>query len=327
METALTVLVLLAFLVPVIIAQYAERQRWAQYVTYGLLLAINLLLLGIAGLILLGELLARMAPGAMPPEVMTVNWLGAGTGFLITAIVACVPLFPAARRWLARWLPIDPGSAVHMTALVYGVYLVGVSLGETTLIGDLENLAEIGLSVSVWDVLLTGLPMILFALVGVGLFVRRGGRDTVERLGLRLPTAKQLLLAAGILLLLLAFDFGVNVVWQAIDPAGFDKLIEVTDTLFGGLMTLGGALVLGLSAGISEELLFRGAVQPRLGIVVASVLFTVGHTQYGITVATLEVFVIGLVLGLVRNRTHTTVCILIHAGYNAAGVLLAMLQS
>ena len=91
-------------------------------------------------------------------------------------------------------------------------------------------------------------------------------------------------------------------------------------------MTVGGAVVLGLSAGISEELLFRGAVQPRLGLLLASILFAVGHVQYGFTVATLEVFVIGLVLGLVRNRTNTTICILIHAGYNSVGVLLGLLQ-
>lgn len=327
MEALLTALVLLAFLVPVIVAQFAERRRWARYITYGLLISINLAILGLAGLTLLVELVQGLAPDAMPAEAATVNWSGAGITFLVTALAACLPLLPGVRRWLARRLPVDPDSSVHAVALTYGVYLVGVSLGEMTLIGDLANLAEAELALSVWDVLLTGLPMIVFALVGVGLFVRRDTRDTVQRLGLELPTGKQLLLATGLVLFLLAFDFAVNVAWQALDPAGFDTLVEVTDSLFGDLMTVGGALALGLSAGISEELLFRGAVQPRLGILLASVLFTVGHLQYGITVATAEVFVIGLVLGYVRDRTHTGVCMLIHAGYNAAGVLLGMLQS
>jgi membrane protease YdiL (CAAX protease family) len=326
METLLTTLVSLAFLVPVVFAQFAERERWARYVTYGLLMAINVMLVGFAGLTLLNELAKRVMPEAVPAEAITVNWLGGGMGFLFIAILASTLLLPAARRWLARWLPIDPGSMVHVTALTYSVYWIGLSVVETTLIGDLENLTEAGFALSVWDVLLTGLPMILFALVGVGLFVRRGGRDTLDRLGLRLPTGKELLLVVGATFLLLGFDFAVNVAWQALDPAGFETLVEVTDSLFSGLVTVAGALALGLSAGISEELLFRGAVQPRLGIVLASVLFAVGHVQYGFTVATLEVFAIGLVLGLVRNRTHTTICILIHAGYNAAGVLLGMLQ-
>jgi hypothetical protein len=100
---------------------------------------------------------------------------------------------------------------------------------------------------------------------------------------------------------------------------------DVMNTLFGGLTTILGAIVLGLSAGISEESLFRGAVQPRLGIVTAALLFTIGHLQYGLTAATLEVFVIGLVLGLVRKRANTTMCIIIHAGYNMVGILLEML--
>lgn len=326
MESLLTALVLLAFLVPVFVAQFAERERWVRYLTYGLLVAINVMLLGISGLIMLSALLTRIASDQMPAETLLFNWLPAGIIFFLTAIVACVLLLPTFRRWLARWLPIDHESMVHTTALAYAAYLVGLSLGQTALIGDLEDLAEIGLALSVWDVLLTGLPMILFALVGVGLFIRRHWRATFERLGLRRPTGKQLLLAVGLTLLLLGFELAINLVWQVADPAGFDALTEVTESLYGNLMTVSGALALGLSAGISEELLFRGAVQPRLGLVLSSVLFTVGHLQYGLTIATLGVFVMGLVLGLVRSRTHTTICILIHAGYNAAGVVIGMLQ-
>jgi membrane protease YdiL (CAAX protease family) len=44
-----------------------------------------------------------------------------------------------------------------------------------------------------------------------------------------------------------------------------------------------------------------------------------------LSLATLEILIIGLVLGLIRNRTSTTVAILVHAGYNTLGVLLEML--
>jgi membrane protease YdiL (CAAX protease family) len=81
----------------------------------------------------------------------------------------------------------------------------------------------------------------------------------------------------------------------------------------------------GLSAGISEELLFRGAVQPRLGLVVTAFLFAVAHLQYGLSLATVEILIIGLVLGLVRQRTSTTICMIIHASYNTVGTLLEML--
>jgi hypothetical protein len=149
---------------------------------------------------------------------------------------------------------------------------------------------------------------------------------TLERLGLSRLTSKQLLVGVGLTVVLLGFDLGVNLAWEQVDPTGYGVLEQVTENLFGSLMTVGGALALGLSAGISEELLFRGALLPRLGLVLTSALFAVGHLQYGLTVATLEVFVIGLVLGLVRKKASTALCILIHAGYNMTGVLLGMLQ-
>jgi len=319
-------LVFLPFLVPVVIANLGERRRWARQWTYGLVVAINVVLLGVVALALLSSLATVVMPEALPPAGLGVNWIGVAVVCLLTLLAAFLPLVPAVRHWLARWLPIDPGSTVHMLALVFAVYQLGLSLAQMALIGSLEVLTEAGLSLTIWDVLLSGLPLALFALVGVGLFLRRGWRETMDRLGLHRPTVKQILVAAVITALLLAFDFGVNLAWETLDPAGYGLLERVTESIFGGLMTVGGALALGLSAGICEEMLFRGAVQPRLGLLLASTLFAVGHLQYGLTVATLEVFIIGLVLGLVRNRTHTTVCILIHASYNAAGVLLGLLQ-
>lgn len=336
-------LIFLPSLIPVIVANFGERQRLSPYTTqdeqmnrvidiglrygaYALLIIFNLGLLGFVGLALLYQVAVRAMPEGLPPQAMAANWLGVAAAALLTAIVAFLPLIPAVRRWLARFLNIDPDSIVHTTALVFAVYLIGMNLATMAIIGDLENLIESELALTIADVLLSSLPLLLFALLGVGLLIRRRGPATWERLGLRRPTWKQLLLAAGITALLLAFDFGVQWTWEQLDPAGYDLVDRVTEYIFGNLMTVGGALVLGLSAGISEELLFRGAIQPRFGLLLATILFTIGHVQYGLTVATLEIFVIGLVLGLVRNWTHTTVCIIIHTSYNALGVLLGLLQ-
>ncbi len=319
-------LVYLPFLVPAVVAQFGERRRWARYATYGLLITINLVLLGLVALFLLNQVVTMFRPDLLEPQSLEVNWWGAAGACLLTSIAAFVPLILSVRRWLARWLPIDPDSTVHATALTFAVYQIGLSLVQMILIGDLENLTSADLALTIWDVLLSGVPVMLFALVGVGLFVRRDGRSTVERLGLLRPTWKQLVAAAGIIILLLALDLGVNLFWQEVDPAGYDLLDRVTENIFGDLVTVGGAIALGLSAGIGEELLFRGAVQPRLGLLLAAILFTIGHLQYGLTLATLEIFIIGLVLGLMRYRANTTICILIHAGYNTVGTLLGLLQ-
>ncbi len=328
MQGLLSLLMFLPFVALVAVANLGERYPWARNTTYALLILADLALLGSSALALLGAAMQVLDPEIASAAGLEFNLWGLTAVLFGTGLLAALPLIPAVRRGLARILPIDPASIVHMTALAFAVYEVGLTLGQMALIGDLSNLAEAEMSLTIWDVLLSGLPLLLLALAGVGLFVRRSGVQVMERLGLSLdpPSWKHLLLAVALVALLLAFDYGVNAAWSALDPAGYQALSDVTDQLFGGLMSVGGAIVLGLSAGISEELLFRGALQPKLGLVLSAALFAVGHLQYGFTVAMLEVFVIGLVLGLVRKRANTTTAILIHAGYNAAGVLLGLLK-
>ena len=296
-------LIFLPFLVPVIVANFSERHRTSpfrtdgegldrlsdlvlRYAPHALLVALDLLLLATVPLILLSQFLMANAGPQMQAQLavqqpgFAPNWGGLVLVCLATALLALLPLIPAVRRGLARFLPIDADSLVHMTALAFAIYLIGMSLGQLALIGDLDNLTEAGLSLSMWDILMSGLPLAFFALAGVGWFIRRDGRGMLARLGLRWPTVRQLALAVGITLLLLALDAGVNLAWEKLDPTGYAQLERVTESLFGNLMTVGGAIVLGLSAGISEELLFRGALQPRLGLLLASILFAVGPVSY-----------------------------------------------
>jgi membrane protease YdiL (CAAX protease family) len=51
-------------------------------------------------------------------------------------------------------------------------------------------------------------------------------------------------------------------------------------------------------------------------------LFTIIHSQYGLSPASLIILAIALVLGVLRDRTSLTVCILVHFGYNFVSVLL-----
>ena len=83
--------------------------------------------------------------------------------------------------------------------------------------------------------------------------------------------------------------------------------------------------MLAAAAGLSEELLFRGALQPIFGIVPTSLIFAVSHVQYGLSPATLTVFLLSVVLGIIRKRSNTTVAILVHAGYNFILGLLSLL--
>jgi len=66
----------------------------------------------------------------------------------------------------------------------------------------------------------------------------------------------------------------------------------------------------------------RGALQPRLGLLLTSLVFAGLHVHYSwFGMAT--ILLLGVLLGLIRNRTSTTVAILVHALYDIAAVLTA----
>jgi membrane protease YdiL (CAAX protease family) len=240
----------------------------------------------------------------------------------VTALLGFLSLVPAVRRLLARGLPIDPGSPVHATALVFVLYLAATSLGLLLIppAAMLDSLQSASLGSGT---LVSGQAvMLLFALAGVGLGTRRNVRQVLARLGLQRPTLRDLALAAGLIASFLALDYAVSVIWQRLWPLNYQLVSESSQHLFSPFDSIPGALVLGLSAGIGEETLFRGALQPRLRVLLTALVFTLGHVQYTLSPALLEILVIGLVLGWLRERTNTTTCMVTHAGYNFLDTIL-----
>ncbi|HID87668.1 MAG TPA: CPBP family intramembrane metalloprotease [Anaerolineae bacterium] len=312
----------LPFIAMVVLANYGEGRRWARFLTYGLLILLNLLI-GLVGLLFFLVQWAAGLPGVqMPPELEALNFLALGLASLGTAIVAFLPLLPPLRRWLARLIPIVPASCVHATALVFAIYLIGGSLATLWTIRFVVEAPE-GVSLTPSLFWQQGLAFTLLGLAGVGIFLRRDLRGALDRLKLRGVPLPHWGLAAGATLLLLAFVWVVSFGWSRLWPQSYEEVERISELLFGEFLSPLGALTLGLSAGIGEELLFRGALQPRFGLILTTLLFTVAHTQYTVSPALLEIFVVGLVLGLLRDRASTTVCILVHAAYNALNVLLA----
>jgi len=306
----------LPFLCLTVLANLGEKNKGLRFLTYALLVLLDLALLG-------GGLLAMIVPLltadlSLPPA----NYGGLAFILGLTAVLGALPLIPAVRRGLAHRLEIEPTSCVHTTALVFAVYFAGLTLAQLALIGDLSKLTSVEARLSVLDMLATTFPLALMALAGVGFLMRRDLRATLERIGLRRMTAGQWGLVILVILLFLAFDYTVLWVWQQLWPGSHALVGDITTNLFSDLAKPLAALAVGLSAGIGEELLFRGALQPRFGLVLTSLLFAIGHAHYGLSLAMVEIFVVGLVLGLVRLRTNTTTCLVIHAGYDFVNLLL-----
>lgn len=290
--------------------------RWLAYIALALLNAL-LVLFGLVGLAVPMLEAPGMAQAALDAYAVFTR------AMLLTGLLAFLPFLPPLRKLIARLLPIDPGSAVHTVSLAFAVYLVGLGLGQQPLLSDpaaLEGLG--GVSVTSGLIWAQALGMILLAITGVGVWIRRSGREALERLGLKRLSLTHLGVAVAAVVGLVVFQVVFSLVWQAVDPAGFQQISDASNLLLGDFTGLAGALTIGLSAAVGEELVFRGALLPRFRLLATSILFTIIHSQYGLSPATVIILAIALVLGILRYRTSLTVCILVHFGYNFVSVLL-----
>jgi hypothetical protein len=160
---------------------------------------------------------------------------------------------------------------------------------------------------------------IAVALAGVGWLVRRHWRETLERLGLgAMKPAYAGIVVAG-LAGAIVINSGMEWSQHAWFPALWQQDQEVTK-LIAGQMPVATALLLGLSAGFGEEVTLRGALQPRLGILLTALFFACGHVQYS-WFGMLTIAMLGVLLGLVRRQANTTTAILVHGLYDIFAVI------
>lgn len=105
-----------------------------------------------------------------------------------------------------------------------------------------------------------------------------------------MPAALGAGLAAG--LVALAISEGLTR-WTALGKALSDLLAESI-----GPLDRANAWLLALASGLAEEMFFRGALQPKVGIVGASILFGAAHFLPRRELALWSVYAIGIGLGL-----------------------------
>jgi membrane protease YdiL (CAAX protease family) len=253
-----------------------------------------------------------------------------GVGLWLPSLIGILCLLPPVRRLIARVIPIDPESIVHAVALSLSMLafvnlLVTLGVGLGTFADVLaENQDAAGNTVVVlWiQQILTA----LLAMIGVGWLTRRNWGATLERLALVIPTGRQWLIGIGFGLGMVPVVLLIEALASALGMTADADVERLTEQLLGSLFTTPlGILTIGLSAGLGEETLFRGAVQPRFGLVLTSIFFALIHSQYGITLSTLVVLLLGLVLGWQRLRYNTSTAMITHAVYNMTLGLLAYL--
>ena len=295
----------------------------------GARLAFNLSLFLLNALLLL----AGIGLWFLPPDAFALPQSGlqlidgglGGVALVVMGLWGMLVSLKPARLALARLLPaLEPESPVHTLALVAVGYLIGnaaISLAP----GALETLIAAGIEPTLIDVLAQQFLFVLVAFAGVGLLTRRDGAALNERLGLLRPTTGQLWTGVRWMIFFVFLQGCIGVTWALFDPARAEELSGINETLLGNFDTVWEWFLLAAAAGLGEELLFRGALQPVFGLIPTSLIFAVSHVQYGLTPATLVVFLLSLILGIIRKRSNTTVAILVHAGYNFILGLLSLL--
>ena len=155
-----------------------------------------------------------------------------------------------------------------------------------------------------------------FMLVGVPAV--RGLGDSLARLGVRPLGWRHVPLCLGLTAVLIGVGFAVDeaavVAWETLGWPTTDA--ELVEELFGVALTTAGAVASAVAAGLGEELLVRGALQPRFGWLLPNLAFTASHAyQYGPD-ALLSVFVLGAVLAGIRARWSTSLSIVAHILYD-----------
>jgi len=329
----------LPFIPLLLLGAIGMRHSWARMVGYlyafmlqGSILLFTMLFAG----------LGLMASSGSVYEVVTPRMIFLFGLLLLLLALSSLVLLPEVRERLAPWLPLDAKNFTHTLALwlvlfiTFSAYAQLVFLqGQPPLLtaiakgliseAELNKRSALGQSLD----LIYGLVwMIPLGLLGAGWPLRRRLGPALQRLGLVRPTQKQVLFALGaalflVLTMLLAGE-GISWLWRGLgwqetDTKTFEQLLK-------GIFNPLGALVIGVTAGLGEELAVRGLLQPRLGLLLSNLAFTAVHAyQYGGD-ALLSVFFLGMLLGIIRLHTNTTTCAIIHGVYDALLVLGSLFQ-
>lgn len=316
-------ILLLAPLPLAVLANYGVREARAR-------VAAVLVAGGIAGtaaLVGLGELVLA---ALVPHGPGTTSAPGAAALFVCGAIALALVWEPV-REALARIIPIDPGNPVHLLALVLTLTLFGLQ-AETAFSGALSQEAGSAQPLGRLDLVLGEVPFVLAAVVGVGIVIRRNAGEVVERLGYRRPQWWHVVLAIAAAGGFFALAIGFDALGSFLTPGTAQEVNSANNRIFGQLTAdPAGVATIAIAAGVCEEALFRGALQPRLGILWTSLVFASVHSQYGISFDALAVFVLAIGLGLLRRYLSTTVSTICHVTYDflagfglaGAGLLIA----
>lgn len=335
MESIFTVLVFAFICAIVIAANQHEKTKNSETLVNVLLLIL------IVGMALIGLLTLFSAynpqPGvaAVEPELAIAFFVGSAISALLASlIVLSRPVRLFLQRFIIRSKPesryFEADSSIHTTALVFMILAIFNTVGGFALSGGVEGMAaELQeTSIGVPDLLMNMGLYLSMALLGIGFLQRRNLRESWERLGLSF-SLWHLVMGAFVGLGLFCIQVVMGIIWQAtVSPEALSEQTAAAEQIFAAFSdSLWLGFLVALTAGIGEEMLFRGALQPIFGNLFVSLFFVMLHSQYILTPASLIILVVSLVLGLLRQHYSTSAAIVAHIIYNFSPFVMVYLAS
>lgn len=295
-------------------------------------LRVLLLVFTYLGLLILAWLPVVMHQALDASELSTIPHGGLALAGMAVVAVTGVIYLRDVRLGIARFLPVDPSDFAHVYVLSSGLGVLCLSLftliptGEPLLFQIPEEMIEAEPpAVRNMTMAATAIWSIPAAFLLIGLGRRHDLQGAMTRLGLQWQDKRHLLypipLAVGLVAAGVGLGLTLEYLWNLIGAPSTDgeRFADLAGLPWHPL----GMLLLGISAGVSEELIVRGVMQPRLGLLFSNLLFTSAHAFQYATDGLVVVFLIGLAFGLIRSRFGLVPAIATHALYNFLLLLLS----
>ncbi|MBY0402916.1 MAG: CPBP family intramembrane metalloprotease [Cyanobacteria bacterium] len=306
------------FLFLSVFAHFSWEYRWVRYCFFAVLGLYNAAFFALTGILSFVAFDFTTSGITIAQD----NYFWGAMGCLVVSVLTLLILVPITRPFIFKaFPPAVPQSPPHILGAVLFVMLSVNYLLSLTIFYDkaamLKLLKESSLEVSAVTMFVT---ILMIVIGGAGLLVRRGWKSTLSRLGLIKLSLKDVGMcvgfAVGMLAVLLSLD---QILIRPYFPDAFAVSAEFDHAmkLVGSPeQILIGSLLIALCAGLGEEMLFRGLLQPALGLLPAAILFGLMHVHYGPSIMLIQVFCLGLLFGLIRKKYGTTGSIITHGTFD-----------
>ena len=252
-----------------------------------------------------------------------------GGALQMGAGLACLALFYFGTERVPGFRRLRPRAPISWLAILLFFESLAINLAPASGQSTVATTVQPSSQPSAESLMLGSVPFLVIALASAGPAVRRSLRQTAERLGLwplRLPWW---VIGIGIGLALVPVgDWVAGLLANLTSPECLQQQQQVQQAITGTARTTLEQVGVALAAGVCEETLFRGALQPRIGILLSSALWASYHLQYtcnGLpSSSNLYILLLGLVFGVLRKWGGLWPAVLAHTVYDGV-ILLGLL--